>query len=388
MDIRTAFLTGVNSRKAGGLFFTVYGMANQLISKDNVAVIGYKDQFSEVDSKEFDPKVQLIWYRLFFQNGLKVGVSLDILERIQNYSPQIIHQQGIWQYYSRAAFLYRKKKQCKLIVQPHGMLDGWALKNSSLKKKIVAFLYENQNLKIADCLHALNFEEYRSIRKFGLKNPVAVIPNGIDLPEEDSEPVQKNKNVLLYIGRIHPKKGLELLVEAVRVIKDQHPELLHLWEIRISGWSQNRHEEQLKEKVKNYGLQSNIFFIGAVFDKEKNEELRKADGFVLPSYSEGLPMSVLEAWSYKIPVLMTKECNLSEGFDRKAALLLKPNPENIAEIITNFMQFSVSERKEMGIKGYELVKEKYSWKKIADQIQALYNWLLGKSDQPTFVYID
>ena len=270
------------------------------------------------------------------------------------------------------------------------MLDPWALKNSAWKKKIAGWLYENRNLRSAACIHALCESEYQSIRAYGLKNPVAIIPNGVDLPSPTDtkvtppwEPrVDGDKKVILFLGRIHPKKGLVNLVKAWSKVKPKD------WILAIAGWDQGGHEIQLKELVAEFGLTEDVIFLGPVFNDLKQACFQNASAFILPSFSEGLPMSVLEAWSYGLPVLMTKFCNIPEGFEANAAIEIQPEPDSIAEGLKNFLNLHESVRKQIGQNGLELVKNKFTWPKIAVEMIDVYKWILGQGEKPDCVRLN
>ncbi|MBD1431819.1 glycosyltransferase [Sphingobacterium sp. DN00404] len=398
MDNRIAFITGVNSRKAGGLFFTITSIVNKLAQyrEYKIAVFGFYDEFSKNDVRAFSKSVDLVEYNIENNVLKKIGFSLNLREKLVNYSPDIIHQQGIWMYYSNEVLRLKRKKNVKVIIQPHGMLDGWAVQNSSFKKKAVGFLYEYSNLKHADCIHALNYEEYKAIRSFGLKQPIAIIPNGIDIKPELSslsktttKKSTNDKKKLLYLGRIHPKKGIELIVDALMIVISERCSEIENWVIQIAGWDQDDHQQYLIDKVKKNFLGEYFEFVGPVFDEEKEKVFLQADAFILPSYSEGLPMTVLEAWSYKLPVLMTKYCNLQDGFTSNAAVELELDVHNIAFKLIKLFKMSDSDRHQIGTNGFKLVTEKYTWDKVAIQTKELYKWICGEiTEIPSFVNID
>jgi len=256
------------------------------------------------------------------------------------------------------------------------MLEAWALRNASWKKRIAAALYENQHLHGAACLRALSEAEARSIRGYGLRNPICVIPNGIDLPDlRDGDPKTQaeNRKILLYIGRLHPKKNILNLIRAWNQTfnslrsNDEH------WVLRIAGWDQDGYEGELKRSASG----ASVVFLGPQFGTEKSECYRTCDAFILPSLSEGLPMTVLEAWSYAKPVLMTPECNLPEGFQANAALRIGTGPEEIAAGLRELVKMSDDDRAAMGKRGHTLVATKFSWMRIGQQMRAVYEWVLG-----------
>ena len=140
----------------------------------------------------------------------------DMDERLDQINPEVLHTHGIWTYLSIGVPRWARRNQKPYIVSPHGMLDAWALDNSKLKKKVAAALYERRHLRGAACLHALCASEADSIRAFGLKNPIATIPNGIEIPEgrDLKSRYSAKKKIMLFLGRLHPKKGLENALRA------------------------------------------------------------------------------------------------------------------------------------------------------------------------------
>jgi poly(glycerol-phosphate) alpha-glucosyltransferase len=270
------------------------------------------------------------------------------------------------------------------------MLDAWALKKSGWRKKIAGWLYENGNLRSAACIHALCESEYQNIRAYGLKNPVCVIPNGVNLPELPARQgvapwdshIRAYKNVMLFLGRIHPKKGLEKLIRAWSVLKRGKVKESELWHLVIAGWSQGGHEQKLKQLVHELNLSADVSFTGPLYHTAKDTALRAAKAFILPSFSEGLPMAVLEAWAHGLPVIMTSQCNLPEGFEAGAALYVRPEAASIAEGLKSFLGLSEGTREQMGRSGFELVRSRFSWPKIAAQMVDVYEWVLGQGDKP------
>jgi poly(glycerol-phosphate) alpha-glucosyltransferase len=270
------------------------------------------------------------------------------------------------------------------------MLDPWAVRNSRWKKKIAGVWFEHANLNGAHCMHALCDSEMQSMRAYGLKNPISVLPNGVELPNLDescADPAWLNeeRKALLFLGRIHPKKGLPLLLDAWAKLKKQNSRYADEWFLAIGGWSEVGHIDKLRQQARDLGIEGDIRFLGSLYGDAKNAALRNASAFVLPSYSEGLPMSVLEAWAYKLPSLITPECNLPEGFEQEVALRIETNAESVAMGLQNLFEMSDQERVNLGQRAYDLVRSQFTWPKIAEQTQAVYNWMLGGGDAPETV---
>lgn len=385
--MKVAFLTGSISRKSGGFFTSVRRLTQSIAQKNgsSIEVLSLVDRFTEIDAHEWAP----LKPKTFAQISLKgLGYSSKLKKAAMSSDANLLHLHGVWMYTTRVAHEWQRSMGQPLVISPRGMLDPWALRNSLWKKKLIGVLYANAALRCAVCIHALCESEYQSIRAYGLKNPVAIIPNGIDIPDlqagQKLKPpwesrVNVEKKVMLFLGRIHPKKGLLNLVKAWSKVQPKE------WILVIAGWDQGGHENQLKKLVVELGLIENVIFLGPVFNDLKQACLQNANAFILPSFSEGLPMAVLEAWSYGLPVIMTTHCNIPDGFDTGAALEIRTDVYSIAEGLKNFMGLSEGTRERMGFNGFEFVRSRFSWSQIASQMIDVYKWILGQNSKPDCV---
>jgi poly(glycerol-phosphate) alpha-glucosyltransferase len=309
-----------------------------------------------------------------------LGADLDILST-----------HGLWKYCSVASQRWHRQTGRPYIVHPEGMLESWALQNARWKKRFAALLYEDRHLRGAACLRALCEAEAQSIRVYGMRNPVCVIPNGVDLPDLSETPTlqaqafAKGRKVLLYLGRLHPKKNLVNLIRAWKQAAESRSQTREEWVLAVAGWDQAGHERDLKELTKDFELMDSIHFLGALFREDKDAAYRACTAFIMPSLSEGLPMTVLEAWAYAKPVLMTPECNLPEGFDAGAALQIGTGPEEIAAGLKRVIEMSDDDRRAMANRGRNLVETKFSWPRIGEQMRAVYEWMLRGGATPRTV---
>jgi poly(glycerol-phosphate) alpha-glucosyltransferase len=293
-------------------------------------------------------------------------------------------------YLSWANKKYHRRTGTPYIVSPHGMLDKWQLNQSflkNLKKNIALSLYERKHLEGAACLHALCREEHDAIRSFGLRNPIAIIPNGIDLHEINHGSANRTKDGntkkrLLFLGRIHVKKGLDNLLTAWSLLPNDHQ-----WELVVAGETKDiAYQQSLLQKLSELHISDSVSFIGGQFGDAKLSCFRDSAAFILPSFSEGLPMSVLEAWSHELPVLMTSECNLPEGFAQQAAIRIDTDAQSISKGIREMIAMEATDRIKMGQNGLALVKERFSWGKVADSMTLLYQWVMDQAPKPGFVF--
>jgi poly(glycerol-phosphate) alpha-glucosyltransferase len=364
-----------SSRKAGGLFYSVRWLSKALVSLGcNPRVYSPADEYSEEDLEVWEP----IPVELYSGFG-PLQTSFGLRGQLASSSVDLIHLHGIWLDNQWAAMHCQKKTGVPVVVSPRGMLDPWAVQNAAWKKRLVEMLFARRALKQASCIHALCRSEVESIRAYGLTNPVALIPNGVELPEiRNSKITDKPQRELLFLGRIHPKKGLKELLQAWALVSSD-------WKLLIAGWDDGGHESGLKALVHELGVEDSVEFIGPQYGEKKAELLQRVDAFVLPSFSEGLPMSVLEAWSYGLPVMMSDFCNIPEGFDAGAALRVEPNVESVAEGLSQLTVMTHEQLTSMGSKGRKLVEQKFTWSKIAEEMKQVYSWCLDGGTPPDCV---
>jgi poly(glycerol-phosphate) alpha-glucosyltransferase len=444
--VKTCTLTASVSRQAGGLFHSVRSLSRELalLPEMSVAVSGLQDQFSVADAAAWlplQPQVHPVTGPRAF------GYAPELKHSIKHGEYDLLHVHGLWQYPSVASRQWHRQTGRPYLISPRGMLDPWALRNSHWKKRIAGWLFENAHLRGAACLHALNESEAQSMRAYGLTNPIAIIPNGIDLPEcrmQNAECrsapwqdfVDPDRKVLLFLSRIHPKKGLPNLLRAWATCHSSPITRHSEWILAIAGWDQGGHEAELKQLCDELNIpwadvreqkseignrKSEIIFLGPQFKENKAACYADCDAFVLPSFSEGLPMAVLEAWAYGKPVLMTPECNLPEGFAANAAIRIETNPESIAQGLSELSRAASacplrhdrgegqgevsnspagpqtqasglrstpgSELQAMGANGRALVAAKFTWPKIAAEMKSVYDWVLCGGIKPECVIL-
>jgi poly(glycerol-phosphate) alpha-glucosyltransferase len=272
------------------------------------------------------------------------------------------------------------------------MLDPWALKHSRLKKAVALRLFERSNLAASSVMHALNLDEARHIRALGLRNPIAIIPNGVTIPSlpRAGREMAESKKTLLFLGRIHPKKGLRELLAAWEVALQLSSTLRNTWQLQIAGWDDGNHLQDLISDVRKRALEETVLFSGPLFGSDKDLALRSASAFILPSFGEGLPLAVLEAWAYALPVLMTRECNLAEGFVQGAAIEIpscraESDIRKLANTLVRCLAANASTLGDLGTRGRAFVESGYTWDSVVDRYAILYAWVRDGGPTPEFV---
>jgi glycosyltransferase involved in cell wall biosynthesis len=385
--ITCAMLTGPLSRRAAGMFESIRQLANALQNAGvQISLLGVHDEFTDADASQWGPlKVEALPTLGPRSFAYAPGLQRALAET----SAELVHCHGLWSFSSLANLRWARRTARPYMVSSHGMLDPWALAHSAWKKRLAALWYERRHLRRAACLRALCTGELESIRRYGLTNPVCVISNGLDLPPAPSAApppwsasVSQGRQVLLYLGRLHPKKGLKALLSAWHQV--QAKARTSDWMLAIAGWDQNGHEAQLRRMVNELEL-DNVAFLGPLFGESKQAAYARASAFVLPSVSEGLPMTVLEAWGQGCPVMMTPACNLPEGFASEAAVRVESQQNSLARGLMQLFEMSTAQRAAMGLRGRKLVGERFSWRTIASQMVSVYRWLLGGGSRPDCV---
>jgi len=393
--MKVACIIDSMSRNAGGLYTSVRRLMQE------VARVGYHsrifamvDEHSEADRSGWDPVPVTLSTAI---GPRRFGFAPGLEGRLREFAPDLVQTHGLWTYTSWVSQQWHRRTGGPCFIHPHGMLDPWAVRHSSVKKRFAASLFENRHLREAGCIRALCVPEAEAVRSYGISAPVAIIPNGIDLPEDDPVLPKADPKMLLYLGRLHPKKGLPLLIEAWAACRPKD------WQIVIAGWDEKGHEDELKGRCRELGVacrvlpvdpylstleeggepaEATVTFVGSVYGEAKDALLRRASGFVLPSFSEGLPMTVLEAWAYRLPVVMTDPCNLPEGFAAGAALRVETEAAGVARGLAELFAMTDGERTTMGEAGRALVEARFLWPAIATQVAEVHEWLLGGGARP------
>lgn len=299
----------------------------------------------------------------------------------------VVHTHGLWSWPSIAARQWKSRSIGATIISPHGMLDPWALANSGWKKRLALRLFERENVSTAFCIHALNQSEAESIRTAGFRNPIVVIPNGVDLPDPGSGAFAApwpadGRKVLLFLGRIHPKKGLDPLIRAWARLKEDEPDITRSWRLIVAGWDDGGYAAAMKVLAAKFGCSNDVNFPGPVFGKGKSAAYAAAAAFVLPSFSEGLPMTVLEAFSYGVPVFASTACNLLEGVESGAIVPVPTDPEGLASVLASVLR-DPSRLASMSASGRKLATERFVWTNIVDMWTEVYYWAAGRGPAPS-----
>jgi glycosyltransferase involved in cell wall biosynthesis len=300
------------------------------------------------------------------------------------------HIHGLWQEHGSMTSGYASRSRKPYVVSTHGMLDAWALRNKGFKKRIYASLVERPQLRRAACLRALTDIERDDCRRFGLRNPIAVIPNGVDIPDGSGDefleryPELRGKRLVLFMGRIHYKKGPALLCRAWARIHRSFPDA-HLV---LAGPDFEDTARDVARSIAEDGLSASVSMPGLLHAPLTWSALRAAHTFVLPSYSEGLSRAVLEAMGCGVPVIVTHACNCPEVAERECGVVIDAEERALAGALSDMLRAPRNELRRMGDNGQRLVRERFSWDVVGGQLASLYAWVLGGGAPPADLRLD
>ena len=384
--MKLAFVLSSLSRANGGVSESVRRLAQSLGGLGGVTPLafGLEDAHTAADAPLWRP----VPAHAFPVRGPRaIGYAPGLSRALDADDPDVVHAAGLWMYPSIVSRRRHRRTGRPYLISPHGMLDPWALRNAAWKKRLALLAYERAHLERAACLHALCEAEALAIREAGFKNPICVLPNGVDLPRAETshrpapwaDRVPAGTLVLLFLGRLHPKKGLLPLLKAWAGLGDAP------WHLAIAGWDQGGHQRELEALVGAHHMERRVSFLGPLHGDAKDAAYRAASAFILPSFSEGLPMTVLEAWAYGLPVLMTPACNLPEGFAAGAAVQISTEPSELAEGLRGFFRQDVAARSAMGARARALAQRDFNWAHLAARMAEVYRWVRGDAACPPCV---
>ncbi len=297
-------------------------------------------------------------------------------------SYDIYHVQGIWQYLGHGVAAFARNQQKPYVVTLRGMLYPQALAHSALVKKISLLLYQRNDLQQAACIQATCREELNYYRELGFSNPVAVLPNPIDIEGVIERPIQFSQKLRIgYLGRVHPRKRIERLIYAFNALRDE----LKGTELFIIGAGDKQYEQYLRNEVIRLNL-TNVRFTGFLSGKEKDKAILSLSYLVVPSDFENFGNIVTEALIRGVPVIASKGMPWQELEECHCGWWIDNDQETINQTLRIAINISESERIKMGMNGKQLVAKKYSVDSLGEKMKRLYEWILYGGSKPEFVY--
>jgi glycosyltransferase involved in cell wall biosynthesis len=290
--------------------------------------------------------------------------------------PDVVHDNGVWLPHNHRLARLTCERRIPRVVSARGMLEPWAMLHKRAKKRIAWRLYQRRDLIAAALLHATADAEAAHIEELGLGVPISVIANGVDLPASNELANQvegkENSHVALFLSRIHPKKGLPMLIEAWKRVQPEG------WTLHIAGPDEGGHLAEVQKLIAAACLDHVIRFLGPINGRNRLVAYSSADLFILPTYSENFGIVVAEALAHEVPVITTKATPWLRLEEKHCGWLVEASPDGITDGLKRATSCHSITLKEMGRNGRAMVAENYAWKPIAERFIAAYQSVISK----------
>lgn len=304
----------------------------------------------------------------------------------------VVHSHALWMVPGIYARQAAERFARPLVISPRGMLDTWSLGRARVKKRLAAWAYENRNLRSARLLHATSGLEAEGIRRYGLRQPIAVLPNGIDLPVIDGIPGREilekrfpelhGKRWLLFLGRLDPKKGLDLLIDLWRGLGPRFSD----WRLLVAGPDLGGFGAKMVAlTAAEPALRAQVTFTGMLEGAEKSAALAHSELFVLPTRGENFGIAIAEALAHGTPVVTTTAAPWESLVSHDCGWWVAPEAGAIGAALAAALRLPAGELARMGENGRALVRAELSWDSIGARWVEVYRWLLAGGAPPACV---
>lgn len=358
---------GSIDRNSGGIATYMQLLAAELkgLTKLSVVTSNCKDPIDLKDVKVhfFDMSIQRWLY-----------IKKEFKNFLQQEKPDVVHINGIW---DPPNFMFQEAARSlniKVIISPHGMLEPYILNRNPYKKKLALLLYQKKAISTADYVLTTASSELYNIRKLGFKKPAGIIANGLDISEIKKKESTVSKSPflnILFLSRVHPKKGIELLIEAVSLLKNEK------FNVIIAGEGDQNYVQNLIKLSIEKEVDHKIRFLGGIYGQDKWDLYEQANLFVLPTHSENFGIVIIEALAAGVPVITTKGTPWKELETYNCGWWIDLSVENLSKALQQAIYTSREELIRMGERGRKLVEEKYDNKVVAKEMFEFYTDVLN-----------
>jgi glycosyltransferase involved in cell wall biosynthesis len=386
--IRVVHCTGSLEPKSGGPARIVTGLTDSLSVEGSCSVILLSQNsrsgsvIAASPESQVERRIETSSSIIAIRGGWPLRRSIRAI--IHEVGPALFHDHGIWMPNNHYVAVAARKFGIPLVIHPHGTLEPWALQYRGWKKRLALRLYQQEDLETVALFFANSEQEAEGIRRLGLKQPIAIIPNGVEIfePRLDRDARRREKQqtqcAALFLGRIHPVKGLLNLIEAWSRIRPK------TWRLCIAGPDEGGHLVEVMRRVRSLDLEGVVDYVGEVEGEEKAALYERANLFVLPSFSENFGVVVAEAMAYGIPVITTHGTPWAGLLHHGCGWWVEPTVDALVVALQEAMEMDLVDLQAMGQKGRQYARE-FDWAIIARKTVDVYRWILGQGSIPRCV---
>lgn len=307
----------------------------------------------------------------------------EIAQYLKDEKFHLIQIQSMWDLPYHKVMVEARRLGIPYIVTPRGMLEPWSLSQKKWKKKLAWWLYQRNDVQKSVCVFTTAKMEADHVTNLGITTCKAVIPNGI---EADSYPCKTSVDVVkkqvLFLSRVHVKKGIEILFEAWKRIHPYYEE----WQLLVIGNGEAEYIHRLENWAKSLGVEDSIKILPPVFGDAKINVYQESALFCLPSFSENFGMVIAEAMSCGTPVITTTNCPWEILKETNTGWCVNLSLDNLERALREALTMSPTELYDMGQKASKLIYENFDYRNVTRKTLKLYEWLLNGGEKPEFVY--
>ena len=294
----------------------------------------------------------------------------------------VIHAHSLWTMASIYPAAAVRGTNCRLVFSPRGTLAQWAIEHHKWRKKILWSLMQRAAIDAADCFCVTSEKEFDDVRRLGFKHKVAVIHNGIDIPQLGlaQSPGTNAPRRLLFLGRVHPVKALDNLLRAWALLQRRHAN----WELVVAGEDDGGYLAAMQRLASELKLER-VSFPGLVRESDRDALYQSAELFVLPSHTENFGLSAAEALANGVPAVISRHAPWKNIEREGCGWWVDNAPDALAACLGAAMSETSASLKSMGARGRQWMQRDFSWDRAAEMTEALYRWLIGGGNAPEFV---
>ncbi|OOF01862.1 glycosyltransferase [Salinivibrio sp. MA607] len=368
----------------------LYGMRAEV----GVNSIIYSTIHSDCEKNEFIDRFSIPWVRCQLAGPIKVKYSRELRDKLSSEvsDGDILFSNNLWNYPAYLAAKLAKRKNIPHIASIRGTLYPWSLAQGKYRKKIAWHAFQKSALQKADLIHVTCIDEYRAVRDLGITSPIAVVPHGINYEDYQNLPsttdsvkhleLKCEKKYILFMSRLHEKKGLDLLLNVWPDLVKHNPE----WCLLIVGPDYSNYIERINHLAVEHGIGDNLKTLGMLTGYDKECVLSVSEFFVLPSYTENFGVVIGEALAAGLPTITTTGTPWSEINSYNCGNFISLSKENLKEALNDMMALDSVCLGEMSNNAKSLIKENYSWSAQAVKFKQAIEFVLKGKPAPNVVY--
>lgn len=356
----------------------------------------YSISRSDNENNEFIERFSISWFN-FKGTGLNKiryskGLRKKLVEDIRG--GDILFSNNLWNYPAYLAYNVSRKNNIAHIISIRGALYPWSLSQGAFRKKIALFFFQKAALQNASLIHVTCYEEHDAVRELGITTPIAIVPHGINYDDYQNLTKKSNaiaslklrddKKYILFMSRLHKKKGLDVLLDIWPDLAKKNPN----WCLLVVGPDYSGYAARISQLSIDQGVQHNIKVLGMLTGRQKKNAFACSEFFVLPSHSENFGVVIGEALASGLPTISTTGTPWAEIATHKCGKYITLTPENLSHSLQEMMMLDESSLEVMSDNGKSLIKERYTWSAQALKFGKALEFVLTGKPAPGVVYLN